>query len=81
MEKELEILEFINKVIREEKGSRVTIDSMLRDTALDSFGYTVLFLELDDAYEIFADVPEGEDPFQKIEWDTLTIKEVIERCI
>jgi len=80
-ETEQDILDTMNQVIREEKGMRVTINSSLKDANLDSFGYTVLFLELDDKYNIFIDVPVGEDPYATIDWDTITVREVIERCM
>jgi acyl carrier protein len=80
-EREQEVLDTINKLIRDEKGNRVTYESKLRDADLDSFGHTVLFLELDNAYQIFEDIPAGEDPFSTIPWDTITIKEVIEKCL
>ena len=44
----LEILDTMNSIIREEKGTRVTIDNSLRDADLDSFGITMLFFELDE---------------------------------
>jgi len=75
------ILADINIVIREEKGTRVTLDSTLLDADLDSFGTTVLFLDMDTKYEIFADVPADVDPFKSIDWNTFTIRELVDKCL
>ena len=76
-----EVLEFINAVVREEKGNRVTVDSLLIDADLDSFGITVLFLELDGEYEYFSDVPDDVDTFSTIDFPTITIKEIVDKCL
>jgi len=79
--KEQEVLNFINEKIREGKGTRVTPDSVIKDANLDSFGYVVLFSELDDKYNYFGVVPVGSDPFENIDWENLTYHEVIKQCI
>ena len=76
-----EVLDFINVTIREEKGTRVNIESTLLDAELDSFGITVLFLELDEQYDYFIDVPSDVDPFSTIPFETITIKEMVDKCI
>jgi len=76
-----DILNVINRVIREEKGSRVKLEDKLQSANLDSFGYTVLFLNLDDKYGIFNDIPEDVDPFSTIDWKTITVQEVINKCL
>jgi len=79
--KQTEILTFMNQTIVEENGTPVKFESALHETNLDSFGYTVLFLELDSKYNIFKDVSENEDPFKTIDWENITVKEVINRCL
>lgn len=78
---EEQILKSINTVIREEKGTRVTLDSTLRDANLDSFGITMLFITLDDLYKYFTKGKYGDDPFSEIPYDTITIKEIVNTCL
>lgn len=76
-----EVLEFINVLIRSEKGNRVTIDSTLVDADLDSFGTATMFLDLDDKYQYFRDVPEDVDVFTTIDFSTITIKDIVNKCM
>ena len=76
-----EVLAFINKAIRDEKGTRVTIESSLRDADLDSFGITMLFMAVDDEYSYFTKGKYGKNPFDEIKYDTITIKEIVSTCI
>jgi len=76
-----EILKLINDTIREEKGTRVDINSTLLDAELDSFGITMLFLALEDEYNYFDKAGLGEDPFSEIKYDTITIKEILDTCL
>jgi hypothetical protein len=78
---ETQILETINDVVREEKGKRVDINSTLRDAELDSFGITMLFIQLDDKYQYFTKAGLGDDPFSNIEYDTITIAEIVTTCM
>ena len=80
-DKEGEVLAFINGVIKTENGRRVTIESLVRDADLDSFGHTVLFLELDSKYGYFDDVPKGQDVFEGIDWENITVREVLNKCL
>lgn len=81
MATETEVLDKINEIIREEKGNRVTINDTLVDASLDSFGITVLFIALDDEYGYFKDIPEGEDVFATIPYATITIREIVSKCL
>jgi len=81
MPTEAEVLEFFNSCVRSEKGNRVTINSSLRDADLDSFGITTLLLDLDERYGYFNNIPDDEDPFSSIPYDTITVKEIIDTCI
>ena len=47
-----DILSHINKIIKHEHGTRVELDNLLIDSGIDSFGYAILFLELEDKYNI-----------------------------
>ena len=76
-----EVLTVINEIVREEKGTRVTIGSLLRDAELDSFGITMLFIALEDEYGYFAKAGIEEDPFKMIAYDTITIREIVETCM
>lgn len=76
-----EVLDEINKLIRQEKGNRVTLENKLHEAELDSFGTVTLFLELDQKYNYFGDVPDGEDVFTTINFAEITIQEVVDRCI
>jgi hypothetical protein len=72
-----EILLFLNKRIREEHGNRVTIDSLWKDSAVDSFGTTMVFSDMDEQYKCFSN-----GWFRSIDyWDTLTIREIVERAM
>ena len=75
-----EILETFNKAIRNEHGNRVTLDSLLIDADLDSFGITMVLLEMDDNYKYFHKGSFGEDPFAEIPYYTISIKEIIDIC-
>lgn len=76
-----EILDYINNIVVSEHGKRATMASTLRDLELDSFGYTVLFIDLDSEFGYFSDVPADVDAFTTVEWDTITIEEVINKCM
>ena len=48
-----EILAEINKYVRIEHGKKVTIDSKLADSEMDSFGFTIVIMELHVKYGCF----------------------------
>lgn len=76
-----QMLASINKIIREEKGSRVTEKSLLTDAQLDSFGITVLMLDIDAQYNIFGSLDSKIDPFSCIKYDTLTIQDTLNKQV
>ena len=78
---EAEILETLNKAIRNEKGNRVTIDSKWTDAEVDSFGTVMIMMELDSKYGIFKNVLDGEDQFKGINFEELTIRELVQKCM
>ena len=77
---EQDIIDYMNNIIREEKGSRVTINSSLRNADLDSFGITMLFVALDDEYQYFTKGQYGDNPFGEISYDTIMISDIVETC-
>lgn len=48
-----EILVDINKYVRIEHGKKVDIDSKLSDSEMDSFGFTMVIMELHEKYKCF----------------------------
>ena len=77
----VEVLDTINREIRNEKGRRVTEEDTLRDAGLDSFGITMFFCALDDKYSYFAKGGYGKNPFAEIQYDQITIREIIDTCV
>ena len=73
-----EILDFLNKKIREEHGNRVSIDSMWVDAEVDSFGTTMVFLEMEDKYGCF---PKEWFNANMGKWNELTVREIVERVV
>ena len=78
---ENEILTYINKVVRAEKGNKVTIDDRVIDTDLDSLGLLILFVELDWKYKYFRDTPNDSDPFNGLDYKKITIKQLVDKCM
>lgn len=76
-----EVLTFLNQLIREEKGNRITEKSAWLDSSVDSFGQAIVFMELDSRYDYFAKGQFGSDPFAVIPYTTLTVKEIIDTCL
>lgn len=71
---ENKVLDFLNQRIREEHGNRVSIDSKWTDAEVDSFGTTVIFLDMDEKYGCFS-----KEWFIKVTWADLTIRDIVER--
>lgn len=47
-----EILEFINSIIEEEHGNKVTEEQLLVECGIDSFGYAILWTSISAKYDI-----------------------------
>ena len=75
-----QILARINEIVREEHGTRVSETSKILDTELDSFGFTMLFITLDQEYKYFEKAGYDGDVSGKIPYATLTISEMIDIC-
>ena len=73
-----EVLEFLNKKIREEHGNRVSMDSKWMEAEVDSFGTTMVFLDMDEKYGCF-----DKDWFKESvgKFETMTIREIVERVM
>lgn len=75
---ETEVLNSLNEKIREEHGSRVTMDSMWVEAEVDSFGTTMVFLDMDEKYNCF---PKEWFNSNMGKWNKLTVREIVERVL
>jgi acyl carrier protein len=73
-----QILEFLNSKIREEHGNRITIDSMWTEADIDSFGTTMVFLDMEEKYGCF---PKEWFQSNTGKWNQLTVREIVERVL
>lgn len=86
---EQEVLDFLNTNIREEHGNRVTLDSKWMEAEVDSFGTTVVFMNMDDKYpgrydnEWFGSVQNWVDHTtpEGLEVQGITIREIVNRAL
>lgn len=69
---ECEVKEFVNKVIKREHGKAIDVDDLLTASEIDSFGYAVLWLELEDKYKCFKILEKD------IDYKTYKLRDVIE---
>lgn len=84
-----QILEQLNKYVRAEHGNRLSIESKWQDAEVDSFGATVVFLEMDEKYECFNNEwfmsvrhwRDEVDQHGNVINEGLTVKEIVERVI
>lgn len=74
-----DVLSFINDVIIENQGELSDEDTVIRESGIDSFGYAMFFLDLDDEYDCFPN--EYLDDFTPEEANKMTIKHVIDRVM
>ena len=70
-----EILSYLNNKIREEHGNRVSMDSVWKDAEVDSFGTTMVLLEMNDKYGCF-----NKEWFKESNIAELSIREIVERA-
>jgi acyl carrier protein len=76
-----QILDRLNEIIAEEKGVRVTMDSKWIDAELDSLGSVMTVVMLEDSYpDMFKDMPTDADALSLLDFEHLTIRELINRC-
>ena len=76
-----EVLDRINTHVRAEKGNRLTEEQLLSDAGLDSFGLVMVFMAIDGEFGYFDNCGYGSDPLKEIPYSTLTVKEMIDRCM
>jgi acyl carrier protein len=77
-----EILDRLNEIIIEEKGVRVTMDSLFRDSQLDSLGTVITIATLEGDYpSMFADIPLDQEALSTLNFETLTVRELVRKCI
>lgn len=76
-----EVLDRLNEIIVEEKGTAVTMKSMWTDTNLDSLGTVITIATLEYEYPIFADLPNDADALQTLDFQKLTIRELVRKCV
>lgn len=74
------IIDKLNSLILGEKGTEVTMDSLLLDSNMDSLGTMYTLVELDHYYPFFDSIPAGEDVFVHLDIPTLTVRELIKKC-
>lgn len=72
-----DILEFINEIILEEHGNVVTEDQLLTECGIDSFGYAILWISINQKY----DIEEVNGIDSKINYNTLLVSDVINYII
>lgn len=78
-----EILADINKIIKTEHGKVVTEDSLLTDCEIDSFGYAMLWLGIEN--EIIEPIDDnaifGKERLSDLDYETYKVSDVIDRLI
>ena len=77
-----EYFDIINELIASEYGKPLrTEEDKLINAELDSFGYTILFVTLDNEYNYFYDIKDKQNIFETINFKEITIKEIIDKLI
>lgn len=76
----IDILNYINKVIKKERGKEVTEDSMLADSEIDSFSYAIFWLSLENKYGKFYDDDLDKIPGSKLKIETI-VNKVVENVV
>ena len=49
-----EIVEFANNILVEEHGRKIKLHEKLIDSGVDSFGITVVFMEINAKYDVYS---------------------------
>lgn len=75
-----QILDRLNEIIIEEKGIRVTMKDTWKDAELDSLGTVITIAVLESDYPIFKDVPIDADALSTLDFETLTIRDLVNQC-
>lgn len=75
-----QILDRLNEIIIEEKGVRVTMKSKWTDAELDSLGTVMTIAILEADYPLFYDEPIQADALANMNFETLTIRDLVNKC-
>ena len=67
-------LEFINKILTTENAKAIKDEDLLVTSELDSFGYAILFIELDEKFGGL-----DESYVNTIDYKTYTMKDLLDR--
>lgn len=67
-------LEFTNKILVTENAKAIKEDNLLIDSELDSFGYAILFIELDTKFGCF-----DKEYLDAIDYSSYTMKDLLDR--
>ena len=67
-------LEFINKILTTENAKTIKEEDLLTNSELDSFGYAILFIELDEKFGGF-----DKEYLNNIDYKTYTMKDLLDR--
>jgi len=70
-----EIEKVIKEIIESENGIYTHNEDLPINMGLDSFGITVLFLELDERFGVYGE----KDAFKHIDFSTLTINNILDK--
>jgi acyl carrier protein len=76
-----DILNRLNEIIIEEKGQPVTMSSKWTDAGLDSLGTVMTIATLEADYPIFKDLPADADALKSLDFQNLTIRDLIKQCV
>lgn len=71
-----ELLMELNELIESENGNHIDEYTKIVDSGIDSFGITMVFIEIEKKYNIYS-----KEEFKTIPFDTITPKEVIDRIL
>lgn len=69
-----EIKKFINTILENENAKAINEDDLLIASELDSFGYAILFIELDEKYNCF-----DKEYINNINYKTITLRDLCDR--
>lgn len=70
------ILARINELIEEENGEAIDANTPIIDSGVDSFGITMVFVELDTEYGVYP-----KEEFKNIQFETITPADVIDKVM
>lgn len=70
-----EIQEFVNEILENENAKPLqNLDDLLIDSELDSFGYAILWIELQEKYKCFS-----VEYVNEIDYEVYTLRDLVER--